>query len=218
MTLWKPLRLLFIKSTDLTHGFQNNQGKLGKFYRFWASCYDFSVGLEPAYQRELRKMVAAVVRPGDVTLDIGCGTGLGALAAARIAAKVVGIDPSQAMLVKLQTKTQQQKLANIEIRAGFFPDEIDPTEKFDSVISSFMLAHLPPESRQHIIADMFDCLKPNGRLGLFGAQGEIASAFQTRDELMHNLSAAGFQEIQINDVSDIYRTSIGLHLPGPHRV
>jgi len=213
MTIWKPLRALFIKSTDLTHGFQENRIKLNIFYRLWASCYDFSVGFDPAYKRELRNMVTAVVQPGDTTLDIGCGTGLGAIAAAKVARLVIGIDPSQDMLVKLQTKIQKQRVENIDIRAGFFPDVLDPTEKFDSVISSFMLAHLPPESRTRIIARMFDSLKPGGRLGLFGAQGEIASAFQTRDELMHNLSAAGFQDINIKNVSDIYRIALASRNP-----
>lgn len=42
-------------------------------------------------------------------------------------------------------------------------------------------------------------------MGLFSAQGEIAATFETKDEIIKNLQAAGFQKIKIDDVSDIYR-------------
>lgn len=40
---------------------------------------------------------------------------------------------------------------------------------------------------------------------MFSAQGEIASTFETKGEIMKNLKSAGLQKIEINDVSDIYR-------------
>jgi cyclopropane fatty-acyl-phospholipid synthase-like methyltransferase len=206
MTIWKPFRILFIKSTDFTHDYQQaGASKINKFYKLWAHCYDFTVGLDPAYKRELRNMVNSVVKQGDITLDIGCGTGLGTIYAAAIAKDAIGIDPSRDMTEKLQQKIQKRNIENIEIRNGYFPDVLTSLEKFDSVTSSFMLAHLVPESRAHLIANIFDCLNPGGRLGLFSAQGEIAPTFQIRGEILGNLSAAGFQDIQIRDVSDIYR-------------
>ena len=203
MTIWKPFRILFIKSADFTHGYQQaGASKINRFYKLWAHCYDFTVGLDPGYKRELRNMVNSVVKQGDITLDIGCGTGLGTIYAAAIATDVIGLDPSRDMIEKLLQKIQKRNIENVEIRNGYFPDVLTPLEKFHSVISSFMLAHLLPESRAHLIANIFDCLNPGGRLGLFSALGEIASTFQTRDEILSNLSAAGFQDIQIGDVSE----------------
>jgi hypothetical protein len=59
-----------------------------------------------------------------------------------------------------------------------------------------------------VITNIFEALKPNGKIGLFSAQGEIASTFQTKEEIEINLSSAGFRNIMIEDVDDIYRISI----------
>jgi len=55
------------------------------------------------------------------------------------------------------------------------------------------------------IMSMFDHLKSGGRIGLFEAQGEIAPTFQAKKEIETNLLEAGFDDISIEDVSDIYR-------------
>lgn len=208
MSIWKPLRILYLRSTDYTHGYQESgAAQLLKFYRLWAPFYDLSVRLDPAYLRQLKNMVDSTVRPGDITIDIGCGTGLSTIYAASIAKKVTGVDPSHNMLAKLAKKIRKRNIKNIEIKYGYFPNVLKKQEKFDTVISSFMLAHLSPEERKHLIADTFACLKSGGRLGLFSAQGEIASTFPTGEEIKENLSLAGFQDIKVNDVSDIYRIS-----------
>ncbi len=209
MTLWKPFRIAYIKTTDLTHGYQGSaSARLLRFYRLWAPIYDLTVRLDPAYLRSLKRMVALVVRPGDMTLDVGSGTGLGSVFAASIAARVVAIDPSQEMIMRLHKKIRGRRLENVEVRQGYFPDSLVPGESFDSVISSFMMAHLKPEERVRAIIAIFRCLKRGGRLGLFAAQGEIAPTFQTRGEVEEQLSAAGFANSEVIDLSDIYRITM----------
>jgi len=206
MSLWKPLRVIYIRATDLTHGYQGSApARLRRFYRMWAPIYDLSIRLDPGYLRRLKQMVELVVRPGDVTLDVGSGTGLGTVHAASIAAKVVAIDPSREMTTRLEKKIRGRRLENVEVRHGCFPDALAPGESFDSVTSSFMLAHLDLEERSRAIMEMSRCLKRGGRLGLFAAQGEIASTFQTRAELGQQLSAAGLTNSNVMDLSDIYR-------------
>lgn len=206
MTLWKPLRIAYIKTTDLTHGYQGSAPpRLLRFYRLWAPIYDLTVRLDPAYLRALKRMVTSVVRPGDATLDVGSGTGLGSVFAASIAARVVAIDPSPEMTTRLHRKLRRRRLENVEVRQGYFPDSLVAGESFDSVISSFMMAHLETEERARAIVAMFRCLKPGGRLGLFAAQGEIAPTFQTSAELEEQLSLAGFERFEATDLSDIYR-------------
>lgn len=206
MMLWKPLRVAYIRTTDLTHGYQGSApAGLLHFYRLWAPIYDLSVRLDPAYLGSLKRMVAMVVRAGDMTLDVGSGTGLGTVYAASIAAGVVAIDPSREMTSRLDKKIRGRRLENVEVRHGYFPDALVPGESFDSVTSSFMLVHLKPEERARAIIAMFHCLKRGGRLGLFAARGEIASTFQTRAEVEEHLSAAGFANSEVIDLSDIYR-------------
>ena len=62
MTLWKPFRMAYIRTTDLTHGYQGSAPpSLLHFYRLWAPIYDLTVRLDPAYLRSLKRMVELVV-------------------------------------------------------------------------------------------------------------------------------------------------------------
>ena len=205
MSFWKPFRKLYIKTTDLTHGFQGELEKIVSFYKLWAFCYDFSVKLDPAFSRELKNMIDSVVKETDVVLDIGCGTGLGTIPASEIAKKVIATDLSPDMIDKLKKRIHHKKLGNIEVIVGSFPESLNQEAKFDSVISSFAIAHFPVEQRGIIYQHIFSHLISNGRMGLFSAQGEIASTFETKDEIIRNCESAGFRRIEIDEVSDIYR-------------
>lgn len=206
MSVWKPLRWLYIKTTDYPHGFQGERSeKIISFYKLWSLFYEFSVKLDPAYTRELRNMVKTVVKKDDIILDVGCGTGLGAIPASRIARKVIGIDFSLEMTSKLNKKIHLNCIENIEVINGSFPEAIPNGSKFNSIISSFTMVHFTPKRRISLYKYMYDCLENNGRLGLFSAQGEIAPTFESQNEIESNLDSAGFQNIEISDVSDIYR-------------
>jgi cyclopropane fatty-acyl-phospholipid synthase-like methyltransferase len=204
MSLWKPLRKLYFKTTDFTHSIQRRRNKILGFYKCWAFCYDFTVKFDPAYLRELKKMIDSVVKQGDTVLDIGYGRGLGIIHASKIAKKVIGIDLSPNMIDKLKNKIQREKIENIELIVGSFPESLPSGIKFD-IISSFTIVHFTVEQRRSIYKHIFNHLICNGRLGLFSAQGEFASSFETKDEIVSNLKSAGFQKLEINDVSDVYR-------------
>jgi len=141
MNLPKYLRKLYFKTTDYTHGFQGKQKKAIAFYKLWAFCYDFTIKLDPAYPRELRNMIYSVVKQKDIVLDIGCGTGISTIYASEIANKVIGIDMSLNMLNRLKKKISRKKIINIEVLYGSFPEALSDKLRFDSIISSFALAH-----------------------------------------------------------------------------
>jgi len=157
-------------------------------------------------------MIDAVVAPDNITLDVGCGTGLSTIYAAKIADEVVGIDPSTDMLNKLKKKIKKHQITNIDLRKGFFPEAIKAEEKFQSIISSFMLAHLNTKQQTSMIKDMFKHLESKGKIGLFSAQDEVASTFQTKEEIENNLASAGFRDIVIQDIDDIYRISTAIKI------
>ena len=205
MSFFKPLRKLYIRSTGFTHSYQGKDKKLVGFYKAWSYCYDFSVSLDPAFGREMKKMINLTVKPRDTTLDIGCGTGISTIYASKIADKIIGIDLSTDMVRKLKRKISRKKIANIEIITGRFPEALSENIKFDSIISSFAIVHFTPEQRTNIYNRIYQLLPTSGQLGLFSAQGEIASSFETKDEIAKNLELAGFNKIEIDDVSDIYR-------------
>ena len=205
MSFSQSLRKLYFKTTDYTHGFQGRPKRAIALYRLWAFCYDVTVKLDPAYPRELRNMIDSAVRQDDIVLDIGCGTGMSTVYACGIANKVVGIDVSANMLKRLRKKISRRKIDNIEVLHGSFPEALSGELRFDSVISSFAMAHFTKTEVKAIYEHVFGCLHEGGRLGLFLAQGELATTFETKIEIMDNLTSAGFQSIEIRDVSDMYR-------------
>ncbi|NOZ48285.1 MAG: class I SAM-dependent methyltransferase [Chlorobi bacterium] len=205
MNYLKSFRELYIKTTNFTHSYQGKSDKLKHFYKLWSYCYDLSVSLDPAFGREMKKMIENTVAQGDTVLDIGCGTGISTLYASKIAGKVVGIDLSPDMIHKLEQKIKRKKITNIDLVTGSFPEALPGNLKFKSIISSFAIVHFPPVQRKIIYKQIYDFLETNGRLGLFSAQGEIASSFETEKEVVANLNSAGFKNIALNNVSDIYR-------------
>lgn len=206
MSLLRIPRVLYIRTTNLTHGYQGMDRRLVAFYRAWSKVYDVTVGLDPAYRREMQTMIDGVVSQGDMVLDLGAGTGLGTMHAAGKAEHVVAIDLSPDMIARLQRKAGRRRIKNVEAIVGSFPEDLPGRRRFDVVFSSFAIVHWPQEARGELYRRVYSLLKPGGRIGLFSAQGEVASAFETRTELEANLESAGFVGLEVADVADIYRT------------
>lgn len=207
MELIAFLRRFYIRTTNFTHGYQGQSERQLGLYRLWAPLYDISLRIDPGYTAGIRRMVDAVVEDNDTVLDIGCGTGLATILAAHYAKRVVGIDPGSEMLAKLRLKIDSQQVTHIDLIEGFFPDALASTALYDVVISSFALVHIERDKRGGVYKAIFNHLKSGGRISTFSAQGEIASAFETKAEVSQNLGGAGFQQIQITDFCDIYRVA-----------
>ncbi|OFW31434.1 MAG: hypothetical protein A3H97_18590 [Acidobacteria bacterium RIFCSPLOWO2_02_FULL_65_29] len=119
-------------------------------------------------ERSLRERMIelAGLDAGDAILDIGCGTGTLAIAAKRkvgSAGAVFGIDASPAMVAKATRKSASAGVdvtfTNAVVEALPFPDA-----RFDSVLSTLMLHHLPRRVRRQCFAEIRRVLKPRGRL------------------------------------------------------
>ncbi len=171
------------------------------FLKPFRKLYIKSTDFTHSYQGKDKKLIGLAIKYGDTTLDIGCGTGISTLYASEIADKVIGIDLSADMMRKLEQKISRKKSVNIKVITGRFPEALPKNIKFDSIISSFAIVHFTPKQRK----SLYNLLLSGGRLGLFSAQGEIASSFETKNEIVSNLELAGFNKIETNDVSDIYR-------------
>lgn len=134
----------------------------------WARFYDLGtsvmlLGQEP----RLRTMTVdlAMVQPGERVLEVGCGTGSLALAAARrvgLTGKVVGIDPDPVMI-----DLARRKAARIHRDVEFEVAAIEALPfqlgEFDVVLSSLMLHHLPDDLKALGLAEVRRVLKPGGR-------------------------------------------------------
>ena len=181
----------------------------------WAAWYDvlvgwMTLGKEPA----LRKMTVelAQVKPGDQVLDVGCGTGsltIVAKAAAGPTGEVYGIDPAPEM-IELARRKAAQAGEEVNFQVGLIEDIPFPDDKFDLVLSSLMLHHLPDDLKREGFLEIHRVLKPGGRFVavdfdpptrplvrwlaiLFFGHGMLQSNLRALEAM---LQAAGFKETQ----------------------
>lgn len=109
-----------------------------------------------------RSAVLGSVAPGRL-LDLGCGTGSLAIAAARAGVRVVAIDRSAAMLDVARKKARVADVS-VDWREGdlSFPP-LDP-EPFDTVTACFSLSELPSDLAAIAVRRAAEALRPGGRL------------------------------------------------------
>jgi demethylmenaquinone methyltransferase/2-methoxy-6-polyprenyl-1,4-benzoquinol methylase/phosphoethanolamine N-methyltransferase len=135
----------------------------------WAKYYDMVVGIiSLGRERKFRKAALELVEvdPGMRILDVGCGTGSLTIEAKQKMegeGTVVGIDPSSNMINLAQQKAEKEGV-EIDFQVGVI-EKIDfPDDKFDLVLSSLMMHHLPDELKESGLQEIHRVLKPNGTL------------------------------------------------------
>jgi ubiquinone/menaquinone biosynthesis C-methylase UbiE len=124
----------------------------------------------------MRLLELAGVGPGSRVLDVGCGTGSLAIAAARGGASVVsGVDASPDMLDIARRKA---KRAGVEAAFSLASAESLPwaNASFDAVFNTIMFHHLPRPARLQCAREMRRVLQADGRLLVveFGASSSDA--------------------------------------------
>ena len=121
-------------------------------------------GRERAFRERLVEL--ARLAPGESVLDVGCGTGTLAIAAKRRvgpAGVVHGIDASPEMIARAK-----RKAAKAGVDVAFQTELVEalpfPDARFDAVLSTLMLHHLPRPTREQCAREMRRVLKPGGRV------------------------------------------------------
>jgi ubiquinone/menaquinone biosynthesis C-methylase UbiE len=135
----------------------------------WAARYDLLVWLmtlggERSFREKL--LMPAHLQPGESVLDVGCGTGTLAIAAKRRvgpAGTVYGVDASPEMIARASKKAKKAG-AEVIFQTGLAESLPFPDARFDAVLSTVMLHHLPRDARQQGLREMRRVLKPGGRL------------------------------------------------------
>lgn len=102
--------------------------------------------------------------PG-TTLDFGCGVGRLLIPFARVSARAVGLDISQAMLDEAKANAEQHGLSNVELRLS--DDQLSEAEgRFDLVHSHIVLVHIPTRRGMQYLSMLARKVAPGGYLAV----------------------------------------------------
>ncbi len=102
---------------------------------------------------------------GMAVLDLGCGSGVDTMIAARAVGadgKVIGIDMTEAMVEMARQACEESRLANVEIKQGVAHGLDVDDESIDVVISNGVI-NLCPDKEQ-VLGELYRMLRGSGRL------------------------------------------------------
>jgi arsenite methyltransferase len=156
----------------------------------------------------------AVIRPGEVVVDLGSGAGIDCfLAAQKVgpSGRVIGVDMTHEMLTKARANAEQVGVANVEFRLGEIEHLPIGDNTADVVISNCVINLVP--DKEQVYREAFRVLRPGGRLAVADVVntapllpdlaadpallcGCIAGAATAR-QIEDGLGAAGFVDIRI---------------------
>lgn len=160
-------------------------------------------GLRFVHVCAARLLELADLPEGAHVLDVGTGTGLVALAAARVVGprgRVVGVDFSPEMLEKAREKLRQTDLSNVSFVQGDAEVLEFPDGRFDFVLCASSLFFVPDMARA--TSEFQRVLKPGGRAGFssFGANflAPVTGLLSARLET-HGIPPAGVPTSRLVD-------------------
>ncbi len=107
----------------------------------------------------------AHIEPGETILDLGCGTGIDTVLAARRTGptgRVIALDFLPSMLQRTATAASEAGLENVETLAGEMEAIPLPDDTVDHVISNAVISLSPRKART--LAECARVLRPDGKL------------------------------------------------------
>ncbi len=138
---------------------------------------DFSLVAVPLVVVSEHLCEAVDLRAGQRVLDIACGSGNTAIAAARRNTNVVGIDYVPFLLERARERAQAERVA-IDVQDGDAEALDFPDASFEVVLSTFGVMFAPDHGKA--AAELLRVCRPGGRIGLanWTPEGKIGEMFR----------------------------------------
>jgi phosphatidylethanolamine/phosphatidyl-N-methylethanolamine N-methyltransferase len=148
-----------------------DQRSVERAYARWAPIYDFVFGavFDAGRRAAIDAAEQACGSLGGRILEVGVGTGISLPDYAR-EHRLVGVDLSEPMLRKAQTRVAEQGLSNVEALAVMDAERLElPDQSFDVVVAQYVITAVPnPEATLDEFARV---TKPGGEIVLINHLG-----------------------------------------------
>lgn len=142
----------------------NGTAPMSSMEAIWSKGDYRKLGLEHQIVSE-RLVEHVVVRAGQKVLDVACGTGNTAIAAARRRASVTGLDVAAALLRQAQLRAEAEGVDGITWDQGDATRGLPyADEAFDCVLSTLGVSFFPDHSG--ILGEMLRVTRPGGVIGI----------------------------------------------------
>ena len=132
------------------------------------------------------------VREGDVVLDLGPGTGLDLLIAARKvgpSGQVIGVDMTDEMITKAKENIKVAGVKNVEVRKGLIENLPVESSSVDWVISNCVI-NLSPE-KEKVFSEIARVLKPGGRMIVSDIVAENIQEWMRKNKNLYSACISG---------------------------
>lgn len=117
--------------------------------------------LEISYEHWHRYLSITPFIKGKKVLDVGCGEGYGTNLIAKYAARAVGVDIDEKVILKAQKKYKKRNLKFMTGRASNL--QIEKNNAFDIVVSFETIEHLTAKKQQEFLTSVKGVLRKNGQ-------------------------------------------------------
>jgi ubiquinone/menaquinone biosynthesis C-methylase UbiE len=198
----------------------------------WSETYERDSAARWLREAQTAALAALALNENDVLLDLGCGTGAAVRDAAPTVRRAVGFDLSPGMIAQARERARADGLeGNVEFVVGDVSGAL-PFEGggFTAIVCTTAFHHFPRP--RDTIAEASRVLAPGGRLVIADANRRHPAVFvfdlvlraaqrshvgfRSPTQLMHDLSAAGFDHVSYVTVHGRRYAFVRGELPDRH--
>jgi ubiquinone/menaquinone biosynthesis C-methylase UbiE len=179
----------------------------------WSATYEQDRGARRLREIQTRALRTLGLRPDDVLLDLGCGTGAAVREASAAVTRAVGFDLSPPMIER--ARALAEGLANVEFFEGDVSGRLPfANGEFTATLCTTAFHHFPRQTET--IAEIARVLEPSGRLVIADANRSHPAVFvldlalrlsqpshvgfRSPRQLRSDLTAAGFADFTTDTI------------------